>query len=219
MPTPMDNGYKMVADRHLQFVADHPNGSVSTQVEHFIFDPSEGKGFVTVTASVWKEYEDRAAGKPPNGTGNASMPIPGPTSFTKNSEVENCETSALGRALAMVGYHAKETMASGDEISSKDDGSGRRSRSTRKPKEDADGEEQQAEDPMAPKLRRMYAMAKEAGINLSTDDGKKTLQAIVFAATNKRSSKQLTEEDMPIIYETLSKDESERDALVAGAAA
>lgn len=52
-------------------------------------------------------------------------------------------------------------------------------------------------------LGRMFAMAKDAGIDLGTDDGKKAMQAIVFAATGKRSSKQLKKDDMDVIYQTL----------------
>jgi hypothetical protein len=112
---PLDEGYKMVAPRHAQFVIDHPDGRVVTQVEHFIFDPTVERGFVTVRAEVFKHRDNPT----PDGIGNASMPIPGVTNFTRNSEVENAETSALGRALAMIGYHPKDTLASGEEIASK----------------------------------------------------------------------------------------------------
>jgi hypothetical protein len=114
--TPMDRGYVMVAERHAKFVEDHPDNSVEHIVSNFAFEPGTMTGFVVVTTNVWKVYGDRVKGNPPNATANASMPIPGPTSFTKNSEVENAETSALGRALAMLGYHPKTTMASDDEI-------------------------------------------------------------------------------------------------------
>lgn len=121
MPTPMDAGYVMVAERHAQFVKDHPNGRIHTNVVHVSFDPGTGKGLVVVQASVWKEAGKGDDRFDPDGTGLSSMPIPGPTAFTKNSEVENAETSAVGRALAMIGYHAKETMASKDEIAMKFD--------------------------------------------------------------------------------------------------
>ncbi len=182
MATPMDHGYVMVADRHLKFVEDHPSGSIASKVQHFIFDPSEGKGFVVVNCQVWKEASDRAAGSPPDGEGNASMPIPGPTSFTKNSEVENAETSALGRALAAIGYHPKESMASKEEVAYKK------------------GEPAEEEDPDKPtqkQLGRMFAMAKDAGLD------KVDLQAIVLAVTGKRSSKQLKRDDMDPIYQAI----------------
>lgn len=191
MATPMDHGYVQVADRHLQFNKDHPNGSINNIVEHFVF--VDGKGFVTVRSEVWKDVSARANGQPADGVGNASMPIPGPTNFTRNSEVENAETSALGRALAMIGYHPKESMASSEEVAAK-----KGETAKQKPAEDVDPDKAtQAQ------LGRMYAMASDTGIDMKTDDGKKALQAIVFAATGKRSSKQLKKDDMDIIYKTL----------------
>jgi hypothetical protein len=196
MATPMDNGYKMVSERHAQFCVDHPQGVVRNEVEHFVFDPATGKGFVTVKSVVWKDRSSAVKGEPPDGEGNASMPIPGPTNFTRNSEVENAETSALGRALAMIGYHAKESLASGEEIASKDDGS---------PKE------YKTSDPSKPaseaQIKKMFGDAKRAGIDTSTADGKKVLQQIVLSATGKHSSKQLTMGDMDKIFKTLKADD------------
>lgn len=121
MPTPMDAGYVMVAERHSKFVEDHPDGRIETRLVSSNYDAGLGKGFVVVEAKVWKNKGSMTDGYglPPDGTGLSSMPIPGLTSFTRGSEVENCETSAVGRALAMIGYHAKETMASKDEIDMK----------------------------------------------------------------------------------------------------
>jgi hypothetical protein len=109
-------------------VKDNPNGVVRTQVSEFSFNPSTMTGFLIMACDIWKERADADAGKVPDGTGYASMPIPGPTSFTKNSEAENAETSALGRALAMIGYHAKDTMASDDEIAMKSESSSTRTK-------------------------------------------------------------------------------------------
>jgi hypothetical protein len=114
----MDQGYKMVAERHARFVEEHPNGVVINNLRAHAVHP-DGTGYVVMETQVWKERADADAGKMPDGVGHAGMPIPGPTNFTRNSEVENAETSSLGRALAMIGYHAKETMASEDEIQAK----------------------------------------------------------------------------------------------------
>ena len=109
-----DTGYVLVADRHAQFVKDYPDGAVRTDLVY------GSDHLVVVKCEVWKVRPDETTYmRPPDGTGMASMPIPGPTPFTKNSEVENAETSALGRALAMIGYHPKERMASDDEIAMK----------------------------------------------------------------------------------------------------
>jgi hypothetical protein len=46
------------------------------------------------------------------------MQIPGATPYTRGSEIENCETSAVGRALVMAGLPSKR-VASDDEIRAK----------------------------------------------------------------------------------------------------
>jgi hypothetical protein len=100
-----DSGYKMVADRHAQFVADHPNGLVETDVDrHMVYQKEDGSliGYVIVRCHVWKDRSNADKGMRPDGTGHAGLSIPGTTSFTRGSEVENAETSALGRALAML---------------------------------------------------------------------------------------------------------------------
>lgn len=117
--TPMDAGYVLVSERHAQFVKDYPFGVIETTLAKFVFDPATAKGFVVTQTRVWKDRKDSHERNPPDATELASMPIPGVTSFTRNSEAENCATSSLGRALAMLGYHAKESMASSDEIAMK----------------------------------------------------------------------------------------------------
>jgi hypothetical protein len=54
----------------------------------------------------------------PAGVGHSAMQIPGATPYTRGSEIENCETSAVGRALVMAGLPSKR-IASDDEIRSK----------------------------------------------------------------------------------------------------
>lgn len=63
-----------------------------------------------------------------------------------------------------------------------------------------------------PQLNKMFAMAKNVGIDLGTEEGKTTLKAIVLAATGKKSSSQLTSGDMDGIYKTL---ESQASSVAA----
>ena len=210
---PMDQGYVLVAERLAAFVKDHPNGRIETRLVASHFDPAvlveqevtqrgekillkfKGAGLVVVEAKVFKT----AGSTEPDGTGLASMTIPGQTNYTRFSETENAETSAVGRALAMIGYLAKNPdgsarFASDDEIRMK--------------KEDTD-ERPQPADPKAkasrPQINRMFALAKEAGIDTKTPDGKKLLQDIVLAATGKHSSTQLTMGDMDKVFTMLEK--------------
>ena len=47
------------------------------------------------------------------------MCIPGKTPYTRDSEVENAETSAVGRALAMMGFEVRKGVASRQEVANK----------------------------------------------------------------------------------------------------
>jgi hypothetical protein len=66
---------------------------------------------VTVRAEVYRKLDDAA----PAGVGHSSLGIPGTTPYTKGSELENAETSAIGRALVAAGLATKR-IASADEV-------------------------------------------------------------------------------------------------------
>lgn len=211
--TPMDAGYVMVADRHAQFVKDHPNGRIETFVDRFMFDPATGKGMVVIGAKVWKEdyipeYSDplamprgpRRSGEA-DGTGFASMPIPGPTSFTRNSEVENAETSAVGRALAMIGYHPKERFSSDDEIIMKTFGDEAKS-SVRPPKAEVakvaveeGGSFVDDRPATAAQLSKLMAWGRK----LFSDEPE--IRKFVFRETGKRKRADLTRSDITKLFD------------------
>ena len=180
---PLDQGYKMVAERLAQFVIDFPNGQILTKVIQFaVFD--NGKGYVVIGAEIYKDRKT-AAYDMPDGTGLAGMPIPGPTNFTRNSEVENAETSAIGRALASIGYLAKDesgklSYASKDEITMKR----------------GDGEDDKITEAQR---KRMFAMMREANMN------KEQAMVLATAVTGRqiRSSDQLKKSDMDGIFAAL----------------
>ena len=68
------------------------------------------KVFIAVTVQVWRTPDD-----PIPAQGTAWEPIPGLTPFTKNSEMMNASTSALGRVLGfMMSFGPK--MASAEEV-------------------------------------------------------------------------------------------------------
>lgn len=87
--------YVDVQTRILQFWKDHPGGAIRTRL---MSDPSD---FTTCryVAEVFKE----AANTSPDATGYA-FEIAGTGMANKTSHEENCETSAIGRALANMGY-------------------------------------------------------------------------------------------------------------------
>jgi hypothetical protein len=171
---PIDAGYITVADRLAAFVEKYPNGRIQTHLE------SITPTMAVVSAEVWRERSEKFL--PPDGTGLSSMPIPGPTNFTKGSEVENAETSAIGRALAAIGFLAKDDKGKA-RISSSDEVAAKRSDAGDDP-----------DKPSAAQMRRLFAKAKEAGV---------TPSSIVQQETGKLSSKQLTRADLDQVFTAL----------------
>ncbi len=83
--------YEPVAARHTRWLADHPTGRTIT---HMISAP--GADICVIRAELWLEDVCIATGyaEEVRGAGNVN----------RTSHVENCETSAVGRALANAGY-------------------------------------------------------------------------------------------------------------------
>jgi hypothetical protein len=83
--------YEPVAARHTRWLADHPTGRTIT---HMISAP--GADICVIRAELWLDDICVATGyaEEVRGAGNVN----------RTSHVENCETSAVGRALANAGY-------------------------------------------------------------------------------------------------------------------
>lgn len=101
------SGYVDVAERVREFYARFPEGSLQSEV----IEMTDTR--VTVKAWAYRTPDD-----PRPAVGHSWMAIPGSTSFTRGSEIENCETSAWGRALAGLGFATKQ-IASRDEVQNK----------------------------------------------------------------------------------------------------
>lgn len=97
--------YVEVNVRVEKFWADYPKGRIDTQIIKW-----EG-GIVGFKASVFKDIKDEK----PAATGHA-YEKEGSTFVNKTSYLENCETSAVGRALALMGYEIKTSIASKEEV-------------------------------------------------------------------------------------------------------
>lgn len=107
MPKP--DGYVEVNERIVQFYQRFPEGSLCTErVEFCEWGDKQG---VLCQAAAYRSPED-----PVPGRGSAWEPFPGATNFTRNSEVQNAETSAWGRAIAAVGIAVKEGIATKEDV-------------------------------------------------------------------------------------------------------
>ena len=96
--------YATVESRVRAFCSEHQNGQILTEMVKCEDDTGEVifKALAVVDGVI-------------KGTGHASE-FKGSTNINKTSHVEVCETSAVGRALAMMGYMSKGQIASYEEI-------------------------------------------------------------------------------------------------------
>jgi signal recognition particle subunit SEC65 len=98
--------YETVEERLVKFWKDHPDGQIHTKVlEHTT------SRFI-VEASIYRTEADAR----PWTTGLAEETVQG-RGVNSTSALENCETSAIGRALANAGYATKGKRASREEMS------------------------------------------------------------------------------------------------------
>lgn len=96
--------YAEVNQRIKAFRMLYPNGSISTSIESL-------ENGVVVMKAVVKDEEDHVLG-----TGYA-YEKESSSFINKTSYIENCETSAVGRALGMLGIGIDTSVASYEEVS------------------------------------------------------------------------------------------------------
>jgi hypothetical protein len=99
--------YITVHERIEKFYAKWPNGRILTSVvEH-----SAETGFILMRAEVFREADDAI----PAATGHA-YELRSAGHVQQGSYVEVCETSAVGRALALLGFEVRRGVASREEV-------------------------------------------------------------------------------------------------------
>ena len=112
-PEPRRGGFSLddyvtVAERIGAFYGKFPDGSLQSEIvylnDHIV---------------VMRAYAYRTSDDPRPGIGYSSLGIPGTTPYTRGSEVENCESSAWGRAIAALGFEVKRGIASAEEVRNK----------------------------------------------------------------------------------------------------
>lgn len=96
--------YAEVHQRIKAFRMCYPEGAIVTDLK------DDHNGRCVVTATVYAEYPDKVLG---TGTAHESEDS---SYINKTSYIENCETSAVGRALGMCGFGVDASVASADEV-------------------------------------------------------------------------------------------------------
>lgn len=94
--------YKTVAERVVEFKETHPEWSIESDIV-------KDDGTIVQIKSVVRDETGRV-----RGTGYAEE-VRGSTNINKTSALENCETSAIGRALACIGLGGTQ-YASANEV-------------------------------------------------------------------------------------------------------
>jgi hypothetical protein len=106
--------YVDVAERIRQFRDQHPEGSLqpADQSVPYRIETIGDKTYIVVVAAAYRSPEDQRPG-----VGMAYEEFPGRTPYTRNSELQNAETSAWGRAIvAALAADTKKGIASADEV-------------------------------------------------------------------------------------------------------
>ena len=106
----LDLDYIDVAARIVEFRTKHPEGSL--QQVTLDFKEVAGKWWVIYTAAAYRAPDDERPG-----IGTAWEPVPGKTNFTRDSELQNAETAAWGRAIvAALAADTKRGIASAEDV-------------------------------------------------------------------------------------------------------
>jgi hypothetical protein len=122
------SGYIDVATRIVEFRDKYPDGSLQQvkyellEVPIYTKDKDTGivsqtavRVYLAFTAAAYRSPEDKLPG-----IGTAWEPIPGPTTYTRDSEMQNAETAAWGRAIvAALAADTKKGVASRDEVAAR----------------------------------------------------------------------------------------------------
>ncbi len=109
----IDPNYVDVAARIREFRDKHPEGSLQpvTPGRPYKVEEIGGQTFIVYAAAAYRTPDD-----PRPGIGVAYEPFPGKTPYTKDSELQNAETSAWGRAIVAVLASETKKIASAEEV-------------------------------------------------------------------------------------------------------
>lgn len=104
--------YVQVKDRVAALFEAYGKARIETTYE--LTTEPDDRPKVIARAVVWTSADD-----PHPSTGTSWMYLPGSTPYTRGSEIENAETSAVGRAIGFLGILTEKGMATANEIAGK----------------------------------------------------------------------------------------------------
>lgn len=159
--------YVDVAERIRAFRERFPDGTLQP------FDPAEPFRIVEIAGSTFIQYTAAAYRSPDDtrpGIATAWTPFPGKTTFQRDSELMNAETSAWGRAIVAALAADSKKIASLDEVRAR-----REAQNTGHPSAEEPREKRQ-EAPRAPQT-----FQDGENVRPATDGQERTLYAISLA--------------------------------------
>lgn len=181
------NGYTTVNQRILTFYDLHPQGVISTHPAK-VMDLGAAV-FISVIAEV------RTTPDAPPISAEAWEVYPGKTPYTRDSEMMNAATSAIGRALMQLGIGIDKAAASADEV---------QARAADRPNATAYNERQERRkegsghgDPMKPATEKQIAAVRRMMGAVPIDLRAQVLKII----TGKDTFEALTNGDIQILFD------------------
>ncbi|MGI8655433.1 MAG: hypothetical protein ACR2LC_09465 [Pyrinomonadaceae bacterium] len=162
--------YIPVAERIEQFYVKFSKGRITTT----ILEHDRESGFILIRAEAFRDPDDAS----PAATGHA-FESRAEGYVNKTSYIENCETGAVGRALAMLGFEVKRGIASREEMQKVD-----RMSSTSSAAKPSTPDASEAAPP-APDVESLKAQVREACIALGYDEQKQNDALKRLAGRNK----------------------------------
>jgi hypothetical protein len=107
------NNYVDVAERIRTFRDRHPDGSLQpANIDRpYTIETIDGRTFIVYVACAYRSPDDTRPG-----IGCAWEPFPGLSPFVKNSELQNAETSAWGRAIVACLAADTQKIASANDV-------------------------------------------------------------------------------------------------------
>ena len=170
------NDYEMVEDRLAKFWKDYPNGRIWTEV----IKTNDDGTMVIVQAMVYADKEDVN----PVSTGIAQE-LQGQGGFANTDAwMENCETSAIGRALANWKYQGSTKKRPSLEEMSKTQGETKVAQSKPAPKQEVEEGKKATPPTSTSPADGVRAVLKEAGFDHTSDSKHEKTGEVAVNATD-----------------------------------